>query len=228
MLDVKVKDWSIRDYQANKSMTFHLYNGEVSVQIRDTANRQQQQGSNKPIFYRPLSSYKLEFLKRTIEKIISASPETQLPVKMSVRERPPQGERGAKPVERLDWVFTVEKDAKMCIKFHITDVANNQTYNFLVRGSGLITVGTEPLSDADRSSAMIRDLLNWFNTAEFWAPATIVPFNPDKQRGGNYRRGGGGGHGGGGYSNNGGGNQGGNNGGGNGGGGDSYSDDLPF
>ena len=75
MLDVKVKDWSIRDYQANKSMTFHLYNGEVSVQIRDTANRQQQQGSNKPIFYRPLSSYKLEFLKRTIEKIISASPE---------------------------------------------------------------------------------------------------------------------------------------------------------
>lgn len=202
----KFNDWQVRDVQAGKQLSFHLYNGIVSVQVRDIKNH-----NPKPIYSHKIGSYHMQFVKRAIDSILKASPETKFPVKFSDMDPNNKGQTF------LSLVMTFEKDSKQCIKIHLTDVRSNQTFSFLVRGNGLISVGADPISDGDRSSAMMHDLKDWINNAYIWGPATLTGQNswnkngPQRGNGGGGYRGGNGG--GGGW-----------NGGGNGGGGSSSPD----
>lgn len=179
-----VGDWVIRDNQTQKQMSFHLYNGLINIQIRGTRDR-----SPRPMFSRRITKYGLIFVRKAIDKVVHASPETKLSVSFKTYEKGQPGER-TQGTTKLDWVFVVEKDSKQCFKFHITDVGSNQTWDFLVRGSGLVEVGSEPMSDSDRSQAAIKELQEWFEIALIWAPTTYVPFNPGNRQS-NYQRGGG-------------------------------------
>ena len=228
------QEWSVSDRGTGNIFNLSLYDGRISIRIK-----QRERGS-KPLFFKRMSFYQVQFVTRVMEKLLSGSqPETKIPIKVQSFDK--QSKQW-----RLEWVWTIEKDSKMCYRFHITDVQSNQTYVFAIAGPQTISVGSDVPSDGDRSAAMLNDLLIWFKEARHWAPLTVLPFDPNKQRGG---RGGGGyggggnggwkgnGGGGGGY-NRGGGNGNQNNGGGYGGGGgggnqstvpvNDDSDNLPF
>lgn len=232
MLDLKFQDYVLTDKGTGNMLMFSLYDGRITLRIRS-----REKGA-KPFFFKRLDMYSLQFITRTIDKVMTGSPETKVPVKFSTFDKNSKQ-------WRLEWVFTVEKDSKMCYRLHITDVASNQTHVFGIVGPQSVSVGTDILSDGDRSAAKMHDLRLWFSQAQDWAPATVLPYDPSKQRkpgfgggngGGNWKGGGGGynrGNGGGGSGYNNGGNNGGGNSYGNGGGNNSAAsqsddDNLPF
>lgn len=207
MLDIKFVDWMVKDNKANKMFAISLWDGRLIFNVKSTADRQAQ-----PLVRRRVTFLKVHMLVKVIEKIMQASPETKIPIKFSVFDKP-SGQW------KLDWVLTFEKDPKMCYRVHITDVASSQTHVFALRGPSDVSVGADVMSDADKSVIMMHDLKLWLEEARRWAPATVRPFDPSKKGGnggGNWKGNGGG------YNRGGGGNWGNRNGGGNGGGGGSF------
>lgn len=231
MLDIKFVDWMVKDAQANKLFSISLYDGRLIFKVRNTADRNAQPYLNKRV-----TLMKSHMIEKVAEKIMAASPETKISVKFS------DFDKNSKQW-RLSWVITFEKDAKMCYRLHLTDAASSQTHVFALRGPSDVSIGSDVMSDADKSIVMMKDLISWFTSARIWAPATVRPFDPNKKPGGgsggpngwkgNGGYGRGGGNGGGGW-NRGGGNGGGSYGGGGGQsaattGGDSDGDGgLPF
>lgn len=193
------QEWTVSDRGSGNMLNLSLYDSRVTIRVKT-----KERGA-KPLFFKRLSFYQAQFVTRVINKLLNGGqPETKIPIKIQTFDK------NAKQW-RLDWVWTIEKDSKMCYRMHITDVASNQTFVFAVMGPQTISVGSDVPSDGDRSAAMMSDLLLWFEGARHWAPLTTLPFDPNKRRGGNgggYGGGGGynrGGQGGGGYQNNGGG-----------------------
>ena len=222
MLDIRIADWILKDRQTNNMFIMDAYNGAIQVKVRPVEKGAQM------IIRRTITMEKAHVITKVIQKIMAASPETKIAIKFDTFDR--QSKQ-----RRLDWVLTFEKDAKMCYRIHITDAVAGKTFVFGVRGPLDISVGTEPMSDSDRSAIKMHDLIAWIDCARMWAPAYTQPFNaqangqkkPWTGKGGNnnWNKGG--------YNNNNGGNNGGGYGGGNSGGGNALATDpddvgLPF
>lgn len=185
MLDIRFPDWVVSDRQAGHMLVLGLYDGKIYVRVRGQMGRGAPGGSNQPLFMKKLEPRQFIMVQKAAEKVLSSPPETKIAVKFS------QFDRMSKQ-EKLLWVITFEKDSKMCYRLHFTDVASNQTYMFAIRGSSSTSIGSEPMSDADRSGLMIQDFIAWLRLVQFWYPATIRPYDPNAQKkGGNWNRNGG-------------------------------------
>lgn len=208
--DIKFDDWTLKDSQTGNTLSLHLWDGRYMVFVRG-ADRTQKGF----LFSKRYDAYQAAFIRKTIAKMVQASPETKVSIKFTVFDKMAKQ-------QKLDWVMTIEKDAKQCFRIHLTDVGTNQTFIFPVRGPNNISVGSDVLNENDRSTAKLYDMIEWMELAKNWVRLMKLPFDPSKQRGGGNWKGGNGGGGnwnrgggGGGY----GGNRGGYNGGGQGGGG---------
>jgi uncharacterized membrane protein YgcG len=188
--NIKFDDWTVRDNQTGNTFSIHLYDGRYMFFVR--SGDRSQRGF---LFNKRVNRYQMTFLRRLIEKILNASPETKTAAKFQSFDK-------MSKQNKLEWVFTIEKDSKNCFRIHLTDVGSNQTFVFAVRGQNTIVIGNDVLDEATRSAAMMADLMQWLDVAKFYLPIMKLPFDPSKARGGN---GGGGnwnrgGNGGGGYA----------------------------
>lgn len=209
MLDIRISDWVLKDRQTNNMFIMDAYNGVIQVKVRPAEKGAQ------VIIRRPITMEKTHIITKVIQKIMAASPETKIAIKFDTFDR--QSKQ-----RRLDWVLTFEKDAKMCYRIHITDAAGGKTFVFGVRGPMDVSIGSDPMSDSDRSAIKMHDLISWIECARMWAPAYTQPYNAQNAQkkpwaGKSNNGGNGGGWNKGGYNNNS--NAGGNGGGGYGGGG---------
>lgn len=185
----KTKDWTVRDYQAGKQLSFHLYNGNHVIQIRNTKDK-----SPRPMFSRTIKDRYLPFYYQVIDRIMKSSPETKISIKDSDLDASVKP-----PVNKLMMVVTFEKDGRGVYKIHVSDVLTNQTHSFVLKGTGLISVGNDPMSDAEKSAAELVYLREWLGVAKNIAPFTYLgPQIPGRNGngGGNNRGGYGGGNGG--------------------------------
>lgn len=199
--NLKFDDWTIRDNQTGNTFSIHLYDGRYMFFVR--SGDRSQRGF---LFNKRVNRYQMTFIRRLIEKIMSASPETKTAAKFQSFDK-------MSKQNKLEWVLTIEKDSKNCFRLHLTDVVSNQTFVFAVRGQNSIVIGNDVLDEATRSAAMMADLLQWLDVAKYYLPIMKLPFDPSKARGGNgggnWNRGGNGGGGFAGRSNGGGGGYGG-------------------
>ena len=181
MLDVKIKDWTQKDRQSNKTIAFGLWNGRISVQVYDSANMR-----NK-MFRRNFSEEELILVERIIAKVIAGSPDTKC--SCVFQKYDPQSKQF-----RVESVFALEKDSKMCYRMTVTDATKQQSHSFLLKAPATMGMGNETLKDDNLSSLKIDALKDWITNAKIWAPATVQPMDPN--RFGNRSGGNGGNHGG--------------------------------
>ena len=171
-LDIKVKDWTQIDRQSNRTLAFSLWNGRISIQAYDQNNMR-----NK-LFRKNLSDAELVMIGKIIDKVMAGSPETKCSVQFQSYDR------NSKQY-RIEAVFSMEKDSKQMYKISVTDCIKQQTCTFTLKASATMTTGSEPLNDANLSSLKIETLKDWITGAKIWGPATVVPFDKNRQGGGN-------------------------------------------
>ena len=194
MLDIHLQDWILKDRQTNNMFIMDAYNGAIQVKVRPAEKGAQ------VIIRRTIAIEHVPAIVKVIQKIMAGSPETKIPLIFSSFDK--QSKQS-----RRDWVLTFEKDSKMCYRIHITDAVGGHTHVFSVRGRNDLSIGSDVMSDSDKSAAKMHDLLGWLESARIWAPAYTQPYDPNapkKQWGnkggnGSYQRGGYG-NGGGGYN----------------------------
>ena len=180
MLDIRFPDWAVVDRQAGQTLIFGLYDGKVYIRVRARGGDKNAQ----PLFLKKLEKPSLfRKTRKLAEKILTCPPETKLPMKFTTYDM--QSKQ-----EKLLWVLVFEKDAKMCYRIHLTDAQNGgRTYSFALNGSRSVQIGSEPMSESDRSADMLQDFADWFKNVQMWYVATIKPYDPNAQQ--NNRRGGG-------------------------------------
>ena len=182
MLDIRFPDWAVADRQAGQTLILGLYDGKIYIRVRGRGGDK----NTPPLFMKKLDRPSMfRKFRKMCEKILTCPPETKLPCKF------PTYDIQSKQ-EKLLWVLVLEKDSKMCYRIHLTDAQNGgRTYTFALNGSRSMQIGSEPMSESDRSADMLQDLIDWLNLAHHWYPATIKPFDPNAQRGGrgNFRGG---------------------------------------
>ena len=167
---VKLNDWKQSDRQSNRTLAFNLYNGRICIQAFDTQNMK-----NK-LFRKTLTDEELEMIEKMITKVINGSPETKCSVQFQTYDK-------ASKQFRIESVFAFEKDSRQLYKISVTDCTKQQTYTFTLKARATMTMGNEPLNDANLSSIKVETLKAWITSAKIWAPATVIPLN--QLRGGN-------------------------------------------
>lgn len=177
-LDVKVKDFTQRDRQSNRTLGFGLWNGGISVQVYDSQNMK-----NK-MFRKSLSDEEIIMVQKLIAKIVSGAPETKASIQFTKYD--PQSKQF-----KLDSIFEFGKDSKQVYHITVSDVTKQQTFTFQLKARATMTMGNEPLNDANLSAVKVEALKNWITNAQIWAPATVIPFDPNKKGGGGGYHGGG-------------------------------------
>lgn len=180
-LDVKLRDWTQRDRQANRNIAFSLWNGRISINVYNDGNM-----ANK-LFRRNINDEELILIGKVIDKVVNGSPETKCSVQFQAYDR--QSKQF-----RAETVFSFEKDSKQLYKISVTDCTKQQTFTFTLKASAAMSMGNEPFSEANLSAIKLESLKEWITSAKIWGPATYVPFDRNKQGnrggngGGNYNR----------------------------------------
>lgn len=191
MLDIRFPDWAITDRQAGQTLIFGLYDGKVYIRVRGRSGDK----NAPPLFLKKLERANVfRKFRKLAEKALTCPPETKLSIQFTSFDM--QSKQS-----KLVWVFVIEKDSKMCYRMHLTDAQNGgRTYTFALNGSRSVQIGSDPMSDSDRSADMLQDFIDWFQEVQIWYVATIKPYDPNaaqQRRGGGNRggfsRGGGGG-----------------------------------
>ena len=176
---LKHVDWTADDRAAKRRLSFHLFNGRVSIYVRDTGA----QFGAKPLFGRSFTWVQIRAIEKNIRKVMDAAPETKISLqglKFDIQSKQ----------SRVEWVVTIEKDSKQVIRIHCTDTATNRTEVVPVKGTKMIQIGNTPMSDGDASRLAIEELLSWIQVARNVAPLTVLP---NDRNGGNRGGGSGGG-----------------------------------
>jgi len=181
MLDIKLKDWSMKDRQTNRTLAFGLWNGKISIQVYDS------NAMGTKFFRRNLNDEELLLVEKVINKVMAGSPETKCSCQFQKYDF--QSKQF-----KIEAVFSFEKDSKQCYHLSVTDCTKQQTSSFLIKAPSTMTMGSEPLNDSNLSALKVESLKDWITNAKIWAPATVQPI--DKSKFGN-RGGNGGGYGGG-------------------------------
>lgn len=164
---IRVKDWTQKDRQTNKVLAFSLWNGNISVQVYDAQNMK-----NKS-FRKNLTDENVVVIEKLFNKVVAASPETKSSIQFTKYD--PQSKQF-----KIDAVFTFEKDSKQCYRITVTDANTQSSNSFVLRASATMTMGSDPLSDANLSAIKLDTLKDWITNAKIWGPATYQPIDRSK------------------------------------------------
>jgi len=203
-----IRPFTLDNKASGESLNLSVFKGTISFAVFT-------KGGGKPPIKINVTPYLYEVLKSAFNKIRKAAPETKIPVKKEKFN--PETKQWA-----LEWVLTFSKDAEMLYHVTLTNCLDgNRTFDFVFRGTGGISIGSDPMSNADKSAFAFETMIEWFERtmlAVIWTDEKYDPNRHGGNGGGNYN---------GGNSFRGGNSYGGNNGG-NGGGSGNSDDDIPF
>jgi len=107
---------------------------------------------NKNAFYKTLNSSLRQILLDSVETILKASPETSRPVVISSYNRETRQ-------WVTDWIMELYKDSKMV--YHLKISNKDFKYDFLFKGPSGVSIGNDPLSDAQKSEISMKDFRNF-------------------------------------------------------------------
>jgi len=143
-------------------------------------------GGGRPAFKCNLTPFLYQVFLSAFNKIRKASPET----KISIKKEKFVKENTEKPWQ-LEWVATFSKDAEMMYHIILTDCQNgNRSFDFAFRGTGGISIGSEPMPNADKSAFAFEAFAKWLENAMLTATWTDEKFDPKAARGGYGNNGG--------------------------------------
>lgn len=129
-------------------MSFRVWGGMLRVEVRNTKSQ-----DFKPVFSKSINMQLLTMLCAQMNRIKSASPETNLPMVLQ-RYNPEQKHWDT------DWVISFQKDNKMV--YHIIIQTKGNKYDAVLKGPGGVAYGSEPISDGDKSQIALATLENYF------------------------------------------------------------------
>lgn len=126
-------------------LKFQVYGGSTYINVM------KEKAKDSEIF-KTMNAIVKEIVIDHIDKIETAGPETRYPI---VIGRYDKNER--KFV--TDYIVELYKDSKLV--YHICIIVKNGKYDFVLNGPNGISIGSEPLSEADRSMYCLRSLKTW-------------------------------------------------------------------
>ena len=134
--------------QNDMKLTFKVSGGSTYIDVAKNGGRQQQSD-----VFRSISAIHREVILDVIQKIQDAGPETRMPIVIS---------RFVKEERKFatDYILEFVKDSKMV--YHINVIIKGATFEFTLNGPAGISIGSDPLSDAQRSTYTLRALKDWF------------------------------------------------------------------
>lgn len=171
-LDIYIREFKLENRQSGETVSFKPYGGNIGVTVFGKERGQMPFKAN-------LSNYTLKMLEKMIEAVRKGSPGHKVVLK---KERwNPETKQAS-----IDWMITLSKDDKMVYHLILTNVADGgRQFDFVFRGQFGISIGSDPMSDADKSSVHLDELEDWIQTAKIAKVFTDEKFDPNNRQGGN-------------------------------------------
>lgn len=132
--------------QNDMKLTFKVSGGSTYLDVTKVGSRQQSD------VFKSISAIHREIILDVITKMQEASPETRMPIVIAAWNK--QDRKFA-----TDYILEFVKDSKMV--YHINVIVKGATYEFTLNGPSGISIGSEPLSEANRSMYTLRALKDW-------------------------------------------------------------------
>lgn len=163
-MELAFASYRVRSTTGDESLSLRMFQGTPRFSINDK--------SNKLLFDKPLTGDRWTILLRTLDKAKDiTTPNTELSLVFS------RYNMDLKKVEH-DWNFNITRNDKLV--YEITISWENSRLTFPLRGLMNITIGSEPMNDADRSAMALGTLLHhahklipvqmvMSNSKEYWA-----------------------------------------------------------
>lgn len=159
---MKIISWRQDDRQSKTTLEIGMWNGKMSVSAYESGNFR-----NKK-FNRNLSDTEVKLFEKLIAKVMAGSPETKGSVLLLKYDRESKQ-------FKTDGVIALEKDSKQVYKISVTDISKQQTCTFALKASSTVSMGDQPLSEANLSSLKMDTLKDWIINSRIWAPFTYQP-----------------------------------------------------
>lgn len=181
--ELYIRPYTLDNRASGESFNANVFRGTISFAAFS-------KGGGKPVFSCRLTPFLYQVMLSAFNKIRKASPET----KISVKKEKFVKENTDKPWQ-LEWVVTFSKDAEMVYHIILTDCANgNRSFDFAFRGTGGISIGSEPMPNGDKSAFAFEAFVKWLENAMLTSTWTDEKFDPKAARGGYGNNGGNGGY----------------------------------
>ena len=144
-LELSFKPYKIKAVTGNATISFRVFQGSMRITLNDD--------NNKMIFDKSVPDNKLTILKKAIIKAINMTPGQKSPIIFSMYNTE------TKKAE-VEWVFAISKDEKQCYHISVEWSAGGK-FDFLLKGPFGISVGSDPMSEADRSASELETLIEF-------------------------------------------------------------------
>lgn len=131
--------------QNDVKLSFKVFGGSTFVDVKKG-------NSNQSEVWKSISAIHREVILDVIDKIQDASPETRMPIVIAAWNK--QDRKFA-----TDYILEFVKDSKMV--YHINVIVKGATFEFALNGPNGISIGSDPLSEAQRSMYTLRALKDW-------------------------------------------------------------------
>ena len=182
-MELTFSPYKVKASSGDIALSIRVFQGTPRFSIHDNT-------TNKLVFDRPLTGDKWTIVTRTISKATNLTPGTKTDLIFSTYNPT------TKKVEH-DWNFSLMKDERQGYAIAIAWAGSRHV--FPLRGINNVSVGSDPMTEADRSALALETLINFVRST---VPFQMVMSN-GKEYWQNMRKSGA-------MSNNGGGNRGGN------------------
>ena len=143
--DCKLRDWSQQDRQAGRTIAFGLWNGKISIQVYNN------QDMKNKLFRRNFDECEILLIEKLINKIMAGSPESKQSIQFQKYDF--QSKQF-----KMEAVFEFGKDSKQVYHLTVTDCAKQQSFTFVIKARATMTMGSEPLNDANLSALKVEAL----------------------------------------------------------------------
>lgn len=142
--DLSIPAHKVRCANGVDEISFRVWGGMLRVDVRNTKSN-----DFKPVVSKSINTQVLTMILAQLNRLKSASPETNLPLVIQ------KFDRETKHWD-TDWVFGLYKDNKMV--YHIILQVKGSKYDGVLKGPSGIAMGSEAMSDADKSNVALSAL----------------------------------------------------------------------
>jgi len=148
MSELTFSPFRLKASSGDVSLSVRVFQGTPRFSINDNT-------TNKLAFDRPLSGDKWTLVVRTLSKAPTLTPGNKSDLVFSVYNTT------TKKIEH-DWNFSIIKDERQCYSIAIAWAGSRHI--FPMRGVNNVSVGSDPMSEADRSALSLETLINFIKT----------------------------------------------------------------
>jgi len=151
-MELTFAPYRVKASSGDVALSIRVFQGTPRFSVIDNA-------TNKLVFDRPLTGDKWTIVVRTISKAVNLTPGTKTDLIFSTYNMT------TKKVEH-DWNFSLMKDERQGYAIAIAWAGSRHV--FPLRGINNVSVGSDPMTDADRSALALETLINFVKS--------IMPF----------------------------------------------------